>query len=648
MPYKLPELYDEETYRTSVDTFGGINKSPVIGIGEFSDMKNMTSDYYPNLAVRSKRGRPNLFVETNPRAISMYAADDGVFYPAYVDEVQIGKTKTDTVTGIVLYHVDSEKARTIPLGLEKDEPKQIITMGAYLIVLPDMMYVNTKNPDDYGIISDAVNINMPLPGTQYLSLSAEMVVCDERGVLPKYIQGIDPSDSQSIENGDMWQKVGENDALYRWDEDRPGWVKEPSYLRVTVGGNAIFGNQGCIAKFRDPLKAGDSVVVSGLYQEDDLEGNVVGVGVKDGPHQVTWVEDYKPPEGVVGSGQVIVLPGTSYKSSLIISGTNIEIKRWIPRMDMVCESGNRLFGCRYGDDGQGNFVNEIYVSGRGNFRRWGVGSGTDDSPMIFSVGVDGSFTGAITYDGYPTFFKEREMIRVGGYTPSDFTLYNSKCLGVAPKCERSLAVVGNTLFYKSRGPIMAFDGSVPTPVSEKLGSLYGYSYAVGGACGRKYYVSLRSLDNSQKHMYVLDTDLGLWHREDETQADSMAEDGDSMYFVSASKIWHVRESIANNETEAIKWYAESGIIGLENPDKKYLAKLAVRMRMDYGSTARISVQYDSSNLWKQVWASEANSMRTVTVPVLPIRCDHIKIRIEGTGACWVYSITKTFEKAEEW
>lgn len=649
MPFKLPELYDEDTTHTNIDTFLGVNKAPRIGDGEFSDMQNLTSDYFPNLAVRPRRGKPYLHSAKNPRSISVYAGDDGLFYPVYVDDME--NESGETVTGIVLHHVASEKIHKIPLGLTSDGDKQIITMGAYLIVLPDMMYVNTKNPDDYGSVSDAVNASTVFPGNEYAYLTADMVVCDEHGVLPKYIQTQDPNELDAIgavKNGEMWHKTSESDSLYRWDEDRPGWVKEPSYLRVTIGGNNGALSLGSVLNFHDPLKVGDSVVVSGLFREGTLgEG-----GVTDGPHQVAWVEDYKASEGVVGSGQVIVLPGTSYDASLRFTDSDgtrrIEIKRWIPNMDMVCESGNRLFGCRYGDDGRGNFVNEIYISARGSFLRWGVGTGTDDSPMIFSVGIDGAFTGAITYDGYPTFFKERAMLRIGGYTPADFTLYDSKCLGVAPKCGRSLAVVENTLYYKSRGPIMAFDGSAPVPVSDKLGSLYELPFAVGGACGRKYYVSMRSYDGKKKHLYVLDTALGLWHREDALYADSMAEDGDNMYIASSGEVWHVRESDAYQEAASIPWYAESGLIGLESHDKKYLVKLSVRLQLETGSSARVSVQYDSSKVWKQVWATVAGSLRTVTVPVLPIRCDHMRIRIEGVGACRIYSIMKTFEAAEDW
>jgi hypothetical protein len=33
--------------------------------------------------------------------------------------------------------------------------------------------------------------------------------------------------------------------------------------------------------------------------------------------------------------------------------------------------------------------------------------------------------------------------------------------------------------------------------------------------------------------------------------------------------------------------------------------------------------------------------------VMPARCDHMRLRLEGVGGCKVYSITKTMENAEE-
>lgn len=101
------------------------------------------------------------------------------------------------------------------------------------------------------------------------------------------------------------------------------------------------------------------------------------------------------------------------------------------------------------------------------------------------------------------------------------------------------------------------------------------------------------------------------------------------------------------EQAGIPWFAETGIIGLETPDAKYVSKLAIRLHMDAGATVRVLVQYNSSGYWKQIGATNAPTMKTVTMPVTPARCDHMRLRLEGVGGCKVYSITKTLESAEE-
>ena len=53
---KYPTLYTKESSRQMIDTFKGYNHNMRIGDGEFFDMKNMTSDYYPVLSPRNKRG----------------------------------------------------------------------------------------------------------------------------------------------------------------------------------------------------------------------------------------------------------------------------------------------------------------------------------------------------------------------------------------------------------------------------------------------------------------------------------------------------------------------------------------------------------------------------------------------------------------
>ena len=81
-------------------------------------------------------------------------------------------------------------------------------------------------------------------------------------------------------------------------------------------------------------------------------------------------------------------------------------------MDFVIESGNRLWGCRYGKALNGETVNEIYASKLGDFRNWYCFAGISTDSYTASVGTDGAFTGAVTYMGRPIFFKGEKRLSI--------------------------------------------------------------------------------------------------------------------------------------------------------------------------------------------------------------------------------------------
>lgn len=641
MPFKLPELYADEGSRSVIGLFQGINRAPVIGEGEFAEMMNMTSDGYPTLTVRNPYGKVSgLAGSAKPITVGV-VAPHGIDTLCYLEPpyVYIGGMPFDV--GL------SEE--------DQDRPKQIIRMGAYLIILPDMVYINTVEVSDFGKIEDTFSG----------AVDYEVTVADFQGNSPDYSQTEKPNKNlgpvmvpQKDENGDfvydesgnkvmieatdeygrviyetltngvLWHRTGSATALYRWDAETERWEEEKSYLKVT--------NKGTLDPIvlKNELRKGDAVRIS-------------GTGILDGLAQI---EDAEPATGYgsksVGSFRIPGIIGTTVEAV-----KSITISRAIPVLDYACESGNRLWGCRFGTNDAGEKVNEIYCSALGDFYRWYIGSAEDDTaPVTFSVGTDGRFTGCITFGGYPTFFKENHMHRVGGYLPSDFSVYTEKCPGVREGCHRSLVVVNNVLYYVSRSGVMGFDGSAPVKVSDKLGSLSMYAHAVGGRCGEKYYLHLRNNRTATKgRIYVLDTALGLWHAEGEDKIESMAEFGDDMFMIRVKGETHDILTVkqGTNPEGAVTWMCETGNIGMESPDRKYITRLTVKLSAKSGSTVRVSILYDSAGTWKQIFATEMVGVRPVTVPILPMPCDHFKLRIEGKGACQIYNITKTMREGAE-
>ena len=638
--YQAP-LYSIPSTRTMTASFGGLNRRPVIADGEFFDMQNLTSDNAPLLSVRPKRGIPFPHTDqTKPVAVAVRGAGGlGVDQAVWLDGTVLHYG--------LLWTLDLAQYGMTDNGTER----RLVAMGAYIIVFPDMIYVNAVEtaeravtPTDVGRIED---------GIKNVSDMFEIRVCDYEGNDPKFIQSERPDGAR---NGDTWYHTvsGTESAakLKRYNEDTGEWYEIESYSRIEkkkfVSGADWWGLSPITLKSR--IREGDALRFSGIHP------------FIDGVRMVIKADPFETVESGVSS---IVVKGGIKKWNLEVYATAdspVTIERPIPVMDHMIEAGNRLWGCRYGDDGSGKFVNEIYCSASGDFYRWILGDvSNDDSPVTFSVGADGGFTGAVTFQGYPTFFKEHTMFRISGYGASGFAVNDTPCVGVARGAHKSLAVVGNALYYKGPTAVMGFDGSAPVSVSERLGKLTGYTRAVGGACGDKYYLSLYGYKGQGAVLYAMDTAQGVWHKEDATEVESMASVSGNMYFVRVlRKVVAEEETVTHEirtvtplsaedpgEASPVRWYAETGIIGLDTPDTKYISKLAIRMDLEAGASVRVSVEYDSSGYWKQIGAREAVSVKTVTMPILPMRCDHMRLRLEGVGGCKVYSITKSLQAGAE-
>jgi hypothetical protein len=209
-----------------------------------------------------------------------------------------------------------------------------------------------------------------------------------------------------------------------------------------------------------------------------------------------------------------------------------------------------------------------------------------------------------------------------------------------------LAIVNEILYYKSRLGVCVYDGSLPSEISNALGEV-SYFNAVGGAHGNKYYISMAD-GTGIYHLFVYDTSKGLWHKEDNTEVLQFCSYKNEMYYIDktegAIKTVFGSHEATNEETE---WRVESGIIGFDSPDKKYISNMTVRLSLDIGAKVYFYVMHDSSGIWEHVGKAIGYNLRSFGVPIRPHRCDHFRIKIEGVGGAKIYSICKTLEQGSE-
>ena len=362
-------------------------------------------------------------------------------------------------------------------------------------------------------------------------------------------------------------------------------------------------------------------------------------------------------ERAEGTNDYIVIVGIL--DEVVAKTSKLKLERLMPELDFIIESNNRLWGCRYGTDINGNIVNEIYASKLGDFKNWNCFMGLSTDSYSASCGTDGQWTGAITHLGYPLFFKENYMHKVYGNYPANFQVQSTACRGVQKGAGNSLAIVNERLFYKARSGVCVYDGSLPTEVSYVLGNDRYTKVdstnedtlrngAVAGSHHNKYYISMQSDMDSQWYLFVYDTSSGMWHKEDNTRADAFCSCNGELYYIDHNdKEIKTMFGSGVKDTKPVPWMAESGLIGTSMPDKKYISRLSIRMSLDVGSKVYFYVKYDSMGDWEYVSTMESTTLRTFTVPIKPRRCDHFQLRIEGEGDAKIFSITKTIEQGSD-
>lgn len=578
--------------------------------GAIRDMENMTSDYWPELAVRPKR------MVKGPILSHGLFAHKGkigyVFAPAawpWLDLYYDGKLIKESFA---------------PRGTEK----VFVSIGDYVAVWPDKLWFDSVSGET-GRLEASVN-------------AAGAVFCHERspsGIsseanclrLGEDVSAFKAGDAVTISGCSVREKNNQTVVIREVGDgvlyflDNTLFLEERRFYTAPAEG---------LAKGKyDAVLDGVSYILAApeLAAGDELRwnGEEFSAVVSGAEEPVAWD---------VGNGSAgkIVFTGTVV-NEYTESGT-ITVARKVPDLDSVFEHGNRLMGCK-GDT--------VYISAAGDMFNWNLFDGTAADSFATETGTPGKFTGAISYYGYPRFFKEDYIFTLFGDYPAEYALQKYEAHGVMEGSEKSLAVVNGRLFYLSRFGPQLYTGSVPSRIADAFGT-DRYKNGIGGSDGLKYYLSMEREDGTD-HLFVYDTEKGLWMREDDLRV---------RYMVRATDLWCLddegtvyilgRATEADGlEEEAVQWFVEFGDITDESPDRKLINKLQIRLEMEEGASVTVKMLFESGEEWTAIGEIAAGKKRSVTLPIIPRRLDHFRLRLEGTGFCRICSITRQYAAASE-
>lgn len=569
----FPKLKALRQSRVTINDFLGLDRREKAPQNSFNDMANMSSDGFPALQTRPRRGKVMLLQRGN------------------------GLIQKDTliwVDGSTLYVGGSATGLVLT-----DSPKQLVSMGAYLVIFPDKKWINTRDLSQFG----------SLENERVTEGTVSFAMCSADGEsIGSYLTAQQPP--EEAQQGALWMDTSEEKAVLRRYSEAEGWsTVADTCVKISAAGIGI------------GFAAGDGVTVKGC-QMPELNGSAVLLQAER--------------DALVVSG---IVAGDRTQTAAVT------VTRSVPDMDYVAECGNRLWGCKYGMV-NGKAVNEIYGSKLGDFKNWNCFQGLSTDSYAASRGSDGVFTAAASYLGSVLFFKERCIERLYINAGGAHQLVTLECAGVQQGSHKSVQTVDGTLFYLGCGGVYAFDGSLPVMVSQALGELE-LRDAVAGALGKKYYLSACDTQG-EAQLLVYDSGEKRWHKEDALRAVDFAARGEELFCLTLNGQLLALRGSEGTQEQQLPWFVESGELGIDTAQQKYLVRLSIRLQMAQGGRVQAWVSYDGGKSWQQQGTLTGDgSLRGALLHLRPRRCDHFRWRLQGEGECTVGSVSLVYEKGSD-
>ena len=135
----------------------------------------------------------------------------------------------------------------------------------------------------------------------------------------------------------------------------------------------------------------------------------------------------------------------------------------------------------------------------------------------------------------------------------------------------------------------------------------------------------------------------LWHKEDDLRVRSFAyHDGKLLYIAEDNYIYEIDSDkpAANND---VKWMAQFGPFDEFIENKKVYSKFKLRVKLEDLSELVVMISVDDGK-WELVERIGTEKARSITIPIVPRRCNRFAIRLDGKGYCKVESLVRVYRQ----
>lgn len=649
-------LNQSKNSRRMTDVFTGLDRRERISDGAWSDMLNMTAAKYPCAASRNKRAT-QLFTETISGGQKTRVQEYSQIIAANYENGELtALTANDPIPCIGIYGSYFSGQTVVASYSDTDETYNIhrkscglVRFGNSFLAYPMMKIVEI----DRGAKQYKVK---PVNAFVELSYFKTVPIDGDDAAISVTRSATAP---ESPANGAYWYDTT-NEGLYKYSSASSQWVAQTACrtkISAFTDSSLTAAKNGAFADFN----VGDGITCSSSnFFLNPFARNSTATVIRSKN----------------SDDSEIICDGYIYASYW----DNLSVTRSAPELQHACVWKNRIWGCRYNET-----RNEVYGSALGDAMNFYKYEGTAADSYTVSVGTGGRFTGIAQLEDSVVFFKEdRYYVLTGGEPP--FSLNEYSGAGIQDGSAKSAVVINGYVYYKSYGGIMRMSpDSRPVRVSDALGT-DKWEDAIAGTDGERYIVSMKRIGSSERELFVYDTLTGLWTQEENpfesppaailryrnnafaivsVPADSVEQvgtttaagiytpviqyfDGENVNRLAVTNLggWSSEAATVENTVE---WHADTGVMGLEDPNHKFIKQIQIRGRL--GSNARIGIEisYDGHSEDREQLYTEENELigtfNAVYAP--PVRCDNFSLHFSGVGEVVIFSITVTTEEAND-
>lgn len=668
----LPQLRRIRKSETYIDIFRGLNRTVNTGFSrvssnstsiytEFTDMKNLCGDDYPQLRPRKQRSR----IVTDKKVISNLLAVNGGLI--FIDS-----------EGNLNCNGQSYAVKDI----DTSEEHNLVMFGNNIVIFPDNLIFNLsdKKFTAINVINDKSTCNTGVNGKIYTDkydfvyskCAIEKVDLLSSGkpktvncIVEHYIDFTDLSYQKKQSDGsfhyeDIFKNIKVGDTVENVQS-------LPSVLyRCTAIENAPEKGVYIEDKIRRFVKVEDYYTKISSYadrKEDELQlninvgdfikitsmekNNAITDGLKD--KDELWGDYYGclnnkifKVYGISGSSDGIIIKAP-IETSVPYKG-KIAVERVKPESDFdkCIEVNNRLWTCSSEN-------NEIYACKQGDCTNWQAysdGIATDSYAM--TVGCEGEFTGIARQNDSVIFFKENWVLKIYGTKPSNYTLATYNVLGVQKGSAKSVVWINGVLYYLSTKGVCRYSpGGQPEVISEDAFGNVKYRNGVAGRHNNKYFISAQN-DSGEYELFVFDTQTGLWHKEDNTQMLSAVTYNNTMYYIDGNTGYIMCPDDSHNlisdssefEREGeFDWSCETGDLYDSDFNAKYISRVSIGVKCEKNTKIKVYAQFEEDGGFRELRTIRYDRKKPQMIPVAVRRSDYLRLRLEGKGPCSIYGIS---------